>query len=60
MKSFEQLGQSAYAAFSKESQKIGVGLAPEVFVTWEELEPEAKAIFIAVAKQLWAEFAAMH
>lgn len=56
MKSFEQLAQSAYQAHTKELQKrIGVN-AP----AWEKLETTDRECWIAAAKQLWAEFAAVH
>jgi hypothetical protein len=56
MKSFDQLAQSAYEAHTKELQRrIGVS-AP----AWEKLALSDRACWIAAAKQLWAEFAAMH
>lgn len=56
MKSFDQLAQSAYQAHAKELQRrIGVN-AP----AWEKLPASDKACWEAAAKQLWAEFAAVH
>lgn len=57
MKSFEQLAQSAYEAFSKERLKRGT---PAQQATWDELTPSGRECWIAAAKQLWAEFAAIH
>ncbi len=56
MKSFVQLAQSAYEAHAKElHRRIGVN-AP----TWDKVQPSDRECWIAAAKQLWAEFAAMH
>lgn len=56
MKSFEQLAQSAYQAHEKELQRrIGVNARP-----WSELPASEKACWEAAARQLWAEFAAVH
>lgn len=56
MKSFDQLAQSAYLAYAKELQRrIGVNARP-----WDELPASERECWIAAAKQLWAEFAAIH
>lgn len=55
MKSFEQLGQSAYEAWHKSH-----GTHPNVMTHWSALDPEIRAHWIAVARQLWAELAAIH
>lgn len=60
MKSFDQLAQAAFEAHVKEMTRNGAfnGLHPKP--NWAQLEPEWKAGWVEVAKQLWAEFAAMH
>ncbi|WP_168224814.1 hypothetical protein [Rhodoferax aquaticus] len=56
MKTFDQLAQAAYEAHTKELQRlIGVN-AP----AWEKLPHSDRACWAAAAKQLWAEFAAIH
>jgi len=56
MKSFEQLAQSAYQAHAKELQRrIGVNARE-----WDSLPPSERECWIAAARQLWAEFAAVH
>lgn len=54
MKSFDQIGQAAYEAWHKSH-----GTDPKVQVHWSALESEHRAHWIAVAKQLWAEFSAI-
>lgn len=58
MKSFDQLAQSAYAAYVKQASGRTLNGLP--LLTWERLSDEHKACWIAAAKQLWAEFAAIH
>lgn len=58
MKSFDQLAQSAYAAYVK--QAAGKTLNGFPLVAWDKLGDEHKACWIAAAKQLWAEFSAIH
>jgi hypothetical protein len=54
MKTFDQLAQSAYAAYAKQIQR------PVEVPAWSKLPHETKQAWEAAAKQLWAEFAAMH
>lgn len=59
MKSFEQLAESAYAAYSKKAVEVDEeGLAVHA-QSWTELDPGAKECWIAATTQLWAEFAAL-
>lgn len=56
MKSFEQIAQSAYLAHAKElHRRVGVNV-----LTWSQLPANERECWIAAAKQLWAEFAAIH
>lgn len=55
MKSFDQLAQAAYEAYRKEMARKG-----EYVVLWDALLESEQEAWIAAAKQLWAEFAAMH
>jgi hypothetical protein len=57
MKTYEELAQSAYAAHQKASAEQYPGYRP---LDWDSLTTCEKAVFIAVAMQLWAEFAAIH
>jgi hypothetical protein len=57
MKTYEELAQSAYDAHQKEGAKQYPGYTPD---PWHKAPPQEKAVFIAVAMQLWAEFAAIH
>lgn len=57
-KSFEQLAQSAYEAYRKHVN-AGMDFHDEL-CPWEELSDTDRAEWIPVAKQLWAEFAAIH
>lgn len=59
MKSFEQLAQSAYAAATKKAVELDVR-EPGESAAWDELAPDCQQSWIAAAKQLWAEFAAIH
>lgn len=67
MKSFDQLAQSAYSAAAKQQALTDAFAAahvknptPEPWPAWEELDEVRRACWIAAAKQLWAEFAAIH
>lgn len=60
MKSFEQLAQSAFEAHLKEVERQGRFYAGLKKPGWNELSPDLQQGWIAAAKQLWAEFAAMH
>jgi hypothetical protein len=61
MKSFEQLARSAFDAHVKEVDRLGGFSAPGLRKPeWHELEPQYKQGWIAAAKQLWAEMAAVH
>lgn len=59
MKSFEQLAQAAFDAAFKKSVEIGLCEQSER-IHWHEVDPHAREVWIAVAKQLWAEFATVH
>lgn len=59
MKSFEQLAQSAHQAYRKRCVESGPSFMNQL-PTWDQLTAEAKKDWVAVAKQLWAEFAAIH
>jgi hypothetical protein len=58
MKSLNQLAQSAFAAHQKQqlSQLNPGGTAR----TWADLLAEEQRCWLAVAKQLWAEFSALY
>lgn len=62
MKTFEQLAQSAYEAYTKERTKALPGYAAEFPpLPWAEAAQTIEGdCWITAAKQLWAEFAAMH
>jgi hypothetical protein len=64
MKSFEQLGQAAYAAFCKKASTELAALKDREWTgappAWAELAPEAQACWVAVARHLVAEVAALH
>jgi hypothetical protein len=57
MKTFEQLGQAAFEAHQKVSVQEYPGYRA---MAWDSMTTHEKAVFIAVAQQLWAEFAAIH
>jgi len=60
-KSFEQLAQSAYDAYCK--AQLGNPLQrfeSMPFKRWSELPEAERNDWVAVAKQLWSEFAAVH
>ena len=60
MKTFDQLAQSAYAAQVKKAAELDdEGLAAHA-LPWAELDAGTQECWVAVAKQLWAEFAAIH
>lgn len=56
MKSYDQLAQSAHAAFGKrlEAERPTYDRSQ-----WEELSEAEKNAWAAAVQQLWAEFAAM-
>jgi hypothetical protein len=58
MKTFEQLARSGYDAYCK--QAGGKTFDGKPLPTFEQLGPERQACWIAVAKQLVAEVAALH
>jgi hypothetical protein len=64
MKSFEQLGQAAYAAFCKKASTELAALKDRDWTSaapaWAELAPEVQACWVAVAQHLVAEVAALH
>lgn len=60
MKSFDQLAQTAFEAHVKEVERQGAFTGPFKKPSWDQLKPEFKQGWIAAAKQLWAEFAAIH
>ncbi|QDL53127.1 hypothetical protein [Rhodoferax aquaticus] len=60
MKTFDQLAQAAFEAHVKEMANNGAFDQLHPKPNWAQLEPEWKAGWVAVAKQLWAEFAAIH
>lgn len=60
MKSFGQLAQSAYAAYRKRQLESGSHTLAMQTPPWDQLTTAAQSDWVAVAKQLWAEFAAMH
>lgn len=57
MKSFEQLAKSAYEAYAHE-QQILVGVSQRR--PWASLPTSEKACWIAAARRLHAELAAIH
>lgn len=59
MKSFEQLAESAYAAFFEQDRIRHGAAGPHVF-NWRELSASEKARWVAATKQLWTEFTAIH
>lgn len=64
MKSFDQLGQSAYAAFSKAAATEMARLRDRDWAPtapqWEALAPEVQACWLAVARHMVAEVALLH
>jgi transcriptional regulator of met regulon len=58
MKSFDQLAQVAYAAYTK--QAVGKAFDGKPLPTYAQLGAERQACWVAVAKQLVAEVAALH
>jgi transcriptional regulator of met regulon len=58
MKTFPQLAASAYAAYCK--QACGKTFDGKPLPTYAELDVERQACWIAAAKQLAAEIAAIH
>lgn len=63
MKTFEQLGKVAFETFLKEVEKVDPSMVEAELTTtvvWEDLPAEQRQPFIAVAKQLWAEFSLIH
>lgn len=57
MKSFEQLAQSAYLAYRKQAKKE----TPSRYVPeWDQMSQDDRNGWTEAAKQLWAEFAAIH
>lgn len=58
--SFEQLAQTAFKAHVKEMDHQGAFAGAHRKPTWDDLGPEFKQGWVAAAKQLWAEFAAIH
>lgn len=58
MKSFQQMAQSAYEAYCK--QAGGKTLYGDPLPPFEELGVDHQACWIAVVRQLLAEFAALH
>jgi hypothetical protein len=59
-KSFGQLGQSAYEAYRKRQLQSGSHTLATQTPTWDQLTTPAQLDWVEVAKQLWAEFAAIH
>jgi len=59
VKSFEQLAERAYEAFFKQDRICQGPAGPHLF-NWRELRTDEKECWIAAAKQLWAEFTAIH
>jgi hypothetical protein len=60
MKSFGQLAQSAYEAYRKQQLESGSHSRAIQAPPWDQLTTPAQMDWVAVAKQLWAEFAAIH
>lgn len=60
VKSFEQLAQAAYEAYRKMAVEIDQEGMAGYAESWAELEHGTQACWIAAARQLWAEFAAIH
>lgn len=58
MKSYEQLARTAFEAFVKERKRL-VSHGTD-HTNWEFMTETQRAPWIAVAKQLWAEMAAVH
>jgi hypothetical protein len=58
MKSFEKLGKAAYLAYWEAiSFRDRETLLPD---SWEDMHPESKECWVAVAKQIVAELAALN
>lgn len=64
MKSFEQLGEAAYAAFRKKASTELVRLQDRDWTLaappWADLAPEVQTCWVAVASHMVAEVAAPH
>ena len=60
VKSYEELAEVAYLAWIKAKAAERAGAAHGFYVVWGHMPPAQQATWIAVARQLWAEFAAMH
>lgn len=64
MKTFEQLGQAAYEAFCKKASTELAALKDRDWTAsapiWSELAPEVQTCWVAVARHLVAEVAALH
>lgn len=58
MKSFEQLANAAYSAYCK--QAGGKTYDAKLLPTWAQLSEEHQSCWLAVAKQIVAEMAAVH
>lgn len=58
MKSYDELAASAYGAYCK--QAGGLTFDGKPLPAWADLGADRQACWHAAAKQLWAEFAAVH
>lgn len=59
MKSFQQIAQSAYEAYCKEAARhVTEGTTPPP-CSWNALCPAEQFPWVAVARQLWAEFSTL-
>ena len=60
MKTFVQLAQSAYAAYCKKAAELDEeGLATQA-ASWTQLDAGTQECWVAVSKQLLADFSAIH
>ena len=60
MKSFEQLAKAAYEAYCKEAVRVDEeGLAAHAYA-WDELGPNDRKLWIAVAMKVAEEISAIH
>lgn len=64
MKTFDQLGEAAYAAFRKKASTELSRLHDRDWTTaappWADLAPEVQTCWVAAARHLVAEVAALH
>lgn len=61
MKSFEQIAQAAYAAFTKQAERTDVdGLVIGPLLDWEDMHEIERQCWVEATKQIAAELALVH